>query len=76
MSPSARGDVPAGKKAAATAAAAQSSVPAGTVLRGLNYLKDKQDPVAMEDSEYPPWLWTMLDQVKGKGKTVDTRKGM
>jgi large subunit ribosomal protein L54 len=39
----------------------QSSVPAGTVLKGLNFLKNKQDPVALEDHEYPPWLWNVLN---------------
>ncbi|KAL1643278.1 hypothetical protein SLS58_004949 [Diplodia intermedia] len=43
-----------------TPALVQSSVPAGTPLRGLNFLKNKTDPVAMEDSEYPAWLWTVL----------------
>jgi len=38
----------------------QSSVPAGTVLKGLNFMKNKQDPVAMEDHEYPAWLWDAL----------------
>ncbi|EME50146.1 hypothetical protein DOTSEDRAFT_121327 [Dothistroma septosporum NZE10] len=40
----------------------QSSVPAGTILKGLNFMKNKQDPVALEDSEYPPWLWTVLNK--------------
>ncbi|QDS68331.1 hypothetical protein FKW77_010697 [Venturia effusa] len=39
---------------------ALSSVPAGTPLKGLNFLKAKTDPVAMEDSEYPSWLWDIL----------------
>ncbi|KAK7520061.1 mitochondrial 54S ribosomal protein mL54 [Phyllosticta citriasiana] len=43
----------------------QSSVPAGTPLKGLNFLKNKTDPVAMEDSEYPDWLWRIL---KPEGK--------
>jgi large subunit ribosomal protein L54 len=30
-------------------------------LKGLNFLKNKTDPVAMEDSEYPPWLWDILN---------------
>lgn len=41
-------------------------MPAGTTLKGLNYFKNKPDPVAMEDSEYPEWLWTLLDERKGK----------
>ncbi|KAK2741767.1 hypothetical protein FQN57_005511 [Myotisia sp. PD_48] len=39
-----------------------SSVPGGTALRGLNYFKNKVDPIALEDHEYPDWLWTLLDQ--------------
>lgn len=23
-------------------------------------MKNKQDPVALDDSEYPAWLWTVL----------------
>ncbi|KAI9656952.1 MAG: hypothetical protein M1831_004500 [Alyxoria varia] len=38
-----------------------SSVPAGMRLKGLNYFKGKEDPVAMEDHEYPDWLWTCLE---------------
>lgn len=44
-----------------------SAAPAGTILKGLNYLKNKQDPIAKEDHEYPAWLWTVLDQKKGGG---------
>ncbi|PVI08198.1 hypothetical protein DM02DRAFT_501851, partial [Periconia macrospinosa] len=40
----------------------RSSVPAGTPLKGLNFFKDKSDPVAMADEEYPDWLWTILDK--------------
>jgi large subunit ribosomal protein L54 len=58
------------RNASTTAAAAEekppavalSSVPAGTVLKGLNIYRDKQDPVAMEDAEYPEWLWRVLDR--------------
>ena len=39
-----------------------SSIPAGTVLKGLNFMKNKPDPVALEDSEYPDWLWTVLER--------------
>lgn len=47
-----------------------SSVPAGTVLKGLNFLKNQQDPVALEDHEYPEWLWKALQRkgdVSGAG---------
>ncbi|EKG09232.1 Ribosomal protein L37 mitochondrial [Macrophomina phaseolina MS6] len=50
----------------------QSSVPAGTPLKGLNFYKNKTDPVAMEDSEYPPWLWTVL---KPEGKKEEAVEG-
>ncbi|KAF1951943.1 hypothetical protein CC80DRAFT_480409 [Byssothecium circinans] len=46
----------------------RSSVPAGTPLKGLNFLKDKSDPVAMADDEYPEWLWTILDRQEKKGE--------
>jgi large subunit ribosomal protein L54 len=52
----------------------QSSVPAGTPLKGLNFIKGKQDPVALEDHEYPPWLWEILkkqEKAAEKGKEGD-----
>lgn len=47
--------------AGSSAAKAISSVPAGTRLAGLNYFKNKPEIVAMEDSEYPEWLWGLLE---------------
>lgn len=38
-----------------------SVAPAGTVFTGLSIFKDKPDPVARPDSEYPPWLFELLD---------------
>lgn len=52
----------------------RSSVPAGTVLKGLNFHKDKSDPIAMEDSEYPDWLWTVLKDVRTAGGAKDAKK--
>lgn len=43
-----------------------SSVPAGTVLKGLNFFKNKQDPLALEDNEYPDWLWGVLAEAEAK----------
>ena len=43
-----------------TTTTSKSSCPAGTVLN-LKVFKKGDDPVAKEDSEYPEWLWTMLD---------------
>lgn len=59
--------------AKASAPKVQSSVPAGTVLKGLNFYKDKQDPVAMADEEYPAWLWRVLDKTSADqaGVVVD-----
>ncbi len=42
----------------------KSSLPAGTALRGLAFLKHSDPPVAKEDNEYPDWLWGLLDQGK------------
>ncbi|KAH3900567.1 related to 54S ribosomal protein L37, mitochondrial [Saccharomycodes ludwigii] len=39
-----------------------SSCKAGTPLN-LKIKKTGNDPVALEDSEYPDWLWTVLDPV-------------
>ncbi|KAN0061596.1 hypothetical protein ACQY0O_006443 [Thecaphora frezii] len=51
--------------ASASPSASTSSIPSaalpGTVLAGLSILKDKADPVALEDSAYPPWLFKLLD---------------
>ncbi|KAI5857816.1 mitochondrial ribosomal protein L37-domain-containing protein [Tricharina praecox] len=48
-------------KPAADATIIRSSTLAGTKLNNINYFKNKQDPVALEDSEYPEWLWAALD---------------
>ena len=39
----------------------KSSCLAGTPW-SLNVKKTGKDPVALEDSEYPEWLWKVLDQ--------------
>ncbi|KAM0802342.1 mitochondrial ribosomal protein L37-domain-containing protein [Usnea florida] len=44
---------------------ASSSVPAGTPLRGLGYIKGQEGPLAKEDSEYPDWLWGLLEPKQG-----------
>ncbi|KAI9277377.1 mitochondrial ribosomal protein L37-domain-containing protein [Sporodiniella umbellata] len=46
-----------------------SSAPKGTVLKGIQFLKDKPEPIALDDSEYPGWLWDLLDEKKLKQKT-------
>ena len=42
----------------------KSSCPEGTVMEGLNYFKNKTDPVALADDAYPEWLWRCLDVQK------------
>jgi large subunit ribosomal protein L54 len=54
----------------ATAKPVLSSCPAGTPLNGLNYFKNKSDPVALPDEEYPEWLWKCLE-VQKKTDTGD-----
>jgi large subunit ribosomal protein L54 len=39
-------------------------MPAGQLLKGLNYLKNKTDPIAREDAYYPSWLWNCLSDSK------------
>lgn len=46
-----------------------SSCPAGTKMNGLNYFKNKPDVFAIEDSEYPDWLWELLGESSTKSKT-------
>ncbi|SHO77109.1 Uncharacterized protein MSYG_1449 [Malassezia sympodialis ATCC 42132] len=40
---------------------APSLAPAGTVFTGLSIYKDKPDPVALPDNQYPEWLFELLD---------------
>ncbi|KAG4303212.1 hypothetical protein PCANB_000609 [Pneumocystis canis] len=35
--------------------------PEGTVLKGINIYKKGSDPIALKESEYPDWLWKLLD---------------
>jgi len=64
--------VTAAKKPTGLTSGVVSSVPAGTPLKGLNYLKNQTDPIAMEDHEYPAWLWEVLSEKKaGAGEEKD-----
>ncbi|KIW86626.1 uncharacterized protein Z519_12751 [Cladophialophora bantiana CBS 173.52] len=51
----------------------KSSVPGGKELRGLGYTKAKPKVLALEDDEYPEWLWGLLDQTRlgNDGEKVD-----
>jgi large subunit ribosomal protein L54 len=55
------------KKKASDIPTVLSSCTAGTPLRGLNFIKGKTDPVAMEDHEYPEWLWDVLKPKNKEG---------
>ncbi|KIP08882.1 hypothetical protein PHLGIDRAFT_116884 [Phlebiopsis gigantea 11061_1 CR5-6] len=53
----------------------------GTVLVGLNWLKDQPPVIAKADEAYPEWLWTILqptpipnDGPGGKGERMLMRK--
>ena len=59
----------------ASAEAALSTCPPGTVLTGLNYFKGKQDPVAQADEAYPEWLWRCLEVMEKKGDTAEAGAG-
>ncbi|ORX91550.1 hypothetical protein K493DRAFT_409283 [Basidiobolus meristosporus CBS 931.73] len=48
-----------------------SSAPEGTVLKGINFTKGKGDPIAKAESEYPEWLWELLDTEKREARRND-----
>lgn len=58
------------KKSSSGGTEIMSSCLEGTKMRGLNYLKNRSDPVAGADSEYPQWLWNCLDAKEGKGQST------
>ncbi|OTA98488.1 hypothetical protein M426DRAFT_69686 [Hypoxylon sp. CI-4A] len=54
---------------------ALSACPEGTVLTGLNYFKNKTDPVALADDAYPTWLWKCLEVQKKADEEADDDAG-
>lgn len=48
-----------------------SIVPEGGVLKGLNYLKGREDPVALAEAEYPEWLWGCLEKKVEEGESFE-----
>lgn len=54
--------VTAGKTVSAKATEIASIAPAGTKLKGCNIRKNGEDPVALPESEYPEWLWTVMEK--------------
>lgn len=70
-SPSKTPAIPSGSSSKTQTLAVVSSVPAGTLLKGLGYIKGQEAPLAREDGEYPNWLWGLL----GSGSTVEEAEG-
>ncbi|KAI1435332.1 mitochondrial ribosomal protein L37-domain-containing protein [Xylaria sp. CBS 124048] len=60
---------------AASTTQALSSCPQGTVLTGLNYFKNREDPVALADDAYPEWLWSCINVMKKADQGEDTDAG-
>ncbi|CCD23511.1 mitochondrial 54S ribosomal protein mL54 NDAI_0B04770 [Naumovozyma dairenensis CBS 421] len=55
------------KVASTIASEIKSSCLAGTPLN-LNIKKTGKEPIALEDKEYPEWLWTVLDTKTANGR--------
>lgn len=43
-------------------------------MKGINYIKGREDPVALKEEEYPEWLWRVLD-VKEKEAGEEMAEG-
>ncbi|GAA5912016.1 mitochondrial 54S ribosomal protein mL54 MRPL37 [Sporobolomyces salmoneus] len=66
----------AGESAPSSTTPSLSSCPEGTVLKGLNYLKDESPILSKPDSEYPSWLWSLAsDSSAGEGAKKSVKKG-
>jgi large subunit ribosomal protein L54 len=44
-------------------------------MKDLSVLKDKPDPVALPDEEYPAWLWTLTDEYVAGSKSRQQPEG-
>lgn len=48
-------------------------------MSGLSLYKDRSDPVALPDSEYPAWLWNILDDpstTSASGASLESTVGL
>ncbi|OMH82969.1 54S ribosomal protein L37, mitochondrial [Zancudomyces culisetae] len=43
----------------------------GMPLKGLNYSSKGEELIALDDSEYPEWLWTLLQSKKASEMTAN-----
>jgi large subunit ribosomal protein L54 len=43
-------------------------------MEGLNYIKGRDDPIALPEDEYPEWLWKCLE-AKVKEGDGDSAEG-
>lgn len=73
-SPSKTPTIPPKTSSKSHATAVKSSVPAGTPLKGLGYMKGQEPPMAKEDDEYPTWLWGLLEN-NPKGADAEGEAG-
>ncbi|KAI0896953.1 mitochondrial ribosomal protein L37-domain-containing protein [Annulohypoxylon nitens] len=48
-----------------------SACPEGTILTGINYFKNKEDPIALADDAYPSWLWTCIETEKKEEESAE-----
>ncbi|TVY71290.1 hypothetical protein LSUE1_G004929 [Lachnellula suecica] len=63
------------KPKSGTQAPQTSICAAGTQMKGINYLKNKADPVALAEDEYPEWLWRVLDVKEKDGAGEGSEEG-
>lgn len=40
-------------------------------MKGINYMKDGKDPVALADDAYPEWLWEINDPELRKARIAN-----
>ncbi|EMR09062.1 hypothetical protein PNEG_02833 [Pneumocystis murina B123] len=52
----------------------KSLAPEGTILKGINIYKKGMDPMALKESEYPDWLWKILDDSKISDEKIEKKK--
>lgn len=42
-------------------------------MTGLNFFKNKPEVVALDDSEYPDWLWGLLPNAKDQQTATSSK---